>query len=227
MTHPRKISANNMSSLNTNQSPQQLKPQRGKEHFRKRENWVKVPTIASFAGWVQCWWWLGAREDGEDTAHGKCRDFLKKNPCSVHYTTFSNSLQKNSLQGSEAWERALQFNIWWHSKPLHVSTGDKACLEYCVRGWAPHEEGSGMQHIVSFAQVRKKESNSRALEVKSQTPSDYCSKSRNLWWCWAQNGDLWVEIRAALASCSLSVPAFSLFWEFCQLKIPAHCVSRF
>lgn len=226
MTHPRKISTNNMSSLNKNQSPQQLKPQHGKEYFKKREIWVKVPTIPSFSSRVQCWWWLGTREDGEDTAHGKCGDFLK-NPCFVHHTTFSNPLQQNLLQGPEAWEQALQFNMWWHFKPLYFSTGNGACLEFCVKGWGPHEERSGVQHVLSITKVGRKGSSSRAFEVKSQTPSDYCSKSRILWWCWTQKGDLWVELSAALASCSLSVPALSLFWEFCQLKFPAHCVSMF
>lgn len=66
MTHPRKISTNNMSSLNTNQSPQQLKPQRGKKYFKKEEIWVKVFTIPSFSSKAHGWWWLGDRADSED-----------------------------------------------------------------------------------------------------------------------------------------------------------------
>ena len=68
VTHPRKISTNNMSSLNTNQSPQQLKPQHSKEYFKKEEIWVKVPTIPSFSSRARCWWWLGHRAGGEDSS---------------------------------------------------------------------------------------------------------------------------------------------------------------
>lgn len=80
--HPRKISTNNMSSLNTNQSPQQLKPQHGKEYFRKEEIWVKVPTIPSVSSRAHCWWWLGVRAGWwgllQDRAHSKQSDFSEK-----------------------------------------------------------------------------------------------------------------------------------------------------
>lgn len=223
MTHPRKISTNNMSSLNTNQSPQQLKPQRGKEYFKKRDIWVKVPTIPSLPSWVQCWWWLGTKENGEHTAHGKCRDFLKNERVLFTTQTFPTPCSRTRFRGQKPGSKPcnstsggilnlspfpLEMRHAWNSLSragVHVKR------EVGCNTWLPLPRSEGRSTMPGFLRLRV----------------NYWSKSRNLWWCWTQKRDLWVELRAALASCSLSVPALSLFWEFRQPKFPALCVSRF